>query len=519
MSDNSDNTANNKRIAKNTILLYGRMLLTMAVSLYTSRVVLNTLGVVDYGIYNVVGGVVAMFTFLNTAMVTSTQRYLTFELGKGDFERLRIVFSTSIRIHIIIASIIVLLTETIGLWFFYNKMVIPLERMTAAMWVLQLSVITMVIQVMSVPYNSLIIAHENMGVFAGVSILETFLRLGVVYLLLIGNFDKLILYAILVALVQLLIRFIYTLYCGRHYDEVKLIEVKDKALMLEMGKFAGWNLWGNLASMLMGTGVNMLLNMFFGPAVNAARAVALQVETAIAGFSSNFMMAVNPQITKQYAKGNRTEMLDLIFRASKFTFFLLLTLCLPVILEADFILTIWLKLVPDYTVAFLRLLLIIMMINALTNPLQTAAAATGDVKKYQMVVGCILLTIVPLSYIALKIGGEPTVVYIVYLCVCIVALVARLLVIRPLLNLPIKQYIIRVLLRCIIVALIASFSSFLCQRFLPNGTSYSLLLCLLSVIFALFSAYFAGLTNDERAFVNSKAIELLKQLSPNKRRP
>lgn len=507
------NSSNNKRIAKNTLLLYGRMLLTMAVSLYTSRVVLNTLGVVDYGIYNVVGGVVAMFTFLNTAMVTSTQRYLTFELGRGDYERLRLVFTTSIRIHIIIALAIVILTETIGLWFFYNKMVIPSERMTAAMWVLQLSVVTTVIQVMSVPYNSLIIAHENMGVFAGISILETFLKLGVVYLLLIGNIDKLILFAILVALVQLLIRLIYTVYCKRQYKEVKPIRnANDKALMLEMGKFAGWNLWGNLASMLMGTGVNMLLNMFFGPAVNAARAVALQVETAISGFSSNFMMAVNPQITKRYAQGYKEELFDLIYRASKFTFFLLLILCLPVILEADFILTIWLKIVPDYSVSFLRLLLVIMMINSLTNPLQTAAAATGDVKKYQMVVGCILLTIVPLSYFALKLSGNPTIVYVVYLAVCLFALNARLLVIRPLLNLSIRQFFIRVVSRCFIVAVLAFSTSYLCQIVLPSGELYSVLSCFISVIFALLSAYFFGLTKGEKVFVNNKAQELFSKL-------
>lgn len=488
------------------------MLLIMAVSLYTSRVILNTLGVEDYGVYNVVGGVVTMFTFLNTAMVTSTQRYLTFELGKGNMERLILVFSTSIRIHIIIAIIIVLLTETIGLWFFYNKMIIPPARITAAMWVLQLSVVTMVIQVMSVPYNSLIIAHENMGVFAGVSILDTFLKLAVVYLLLIGDFDKLILYAILIASEQLLIRFIYTVYCRKHYEEVNPTKAIDKSLIKEMGKFAGWNLWGNIAAMLMGTGVNMLLNMFFGPSVNAARAVAVQVESAISGFSSNFMMAVNPQITKLYAQGNKIGMHDLIFRASKFTFFLLLTLCLPVIIEADFILSIWLKTVPDYSAHFLRFILIIMIINSLTNPLQTAAAATGNVKKYQSVVGCVLLSIVPISYIALKLGGNPTGVYEVYLAICIFAVVARLLVIKPLIELSLRLYFNCVLVRCIIVAILSVAISLVMKQILPQGVWYSLFMCLLSVTFVLSAAYLLGLSHDERQFVYTKAHEFLGKI-------
>ena len=309
---------NNKRIAKNTILLYVRMLFTMAISLYTSRVILNTLGVVDYGIYNVVGGIVSMFTFLNGAMVTSTQRYLTFGLGKGDMERLREVFTTSIHIHIIISAIIVLLAETIGLWFFYEKMVIPAERKSAAMWVFQLSIISMVISVMSVPYNSAIVAHERMGAFAIVSVVEVMLKLFIVYLLvIIGTYDKLILYAILLACVHLFIRFCYTRYSHIHFPETRLIHKVDFPLMKEMGQFAGWNIWGSLAAMLFGTGINMLLNIFFGPVVNAARGIAVQVESAVVHFSTNFLMAVNPQITKLYAQGSLMEMHTLVFRASK----------------------------------------------------------------------------------------------------------------------------------------------------------------------------------------------------------
>ena len=500
-----DATVNNKRIAKNTLLLYVRMLFIMGVQLFTSRVVLNTLGVVDYGIYNVVGGVVSMFAFLKGAMVTSTQRYLTFELGRGNFQRLRVVFSTSVQIHLIISLVIVLLGETVGLWFFYEKMVIPPERFTAAMWVYQLSILAMVVQVMSVPYNSAIVAHEQMGIFAAISVVEVVLRLAVVYLLVIGGFDKLIFYAILIALVQLVIRFLYTQYCSRKYKESRLIRTFDKSLVKEMGKFMGWNIWGHLAATLFGTGLNLLLNVFFGPVVNAARAVAVQVETAIANFSTNFLMAVNPQITKLYAQDNLPEMHRLIFRASKFTFFLLFTLSLPVMIETEPILTVWLKIVPDYTVIFLRLLLCIVMIDAVAKPLMTAAAATGNVKLYQSLIGGILLSIAPIAYVVLKLGGSPESVYIVHLVICCIAFVTRLMIIRPMIRLSLRRYFTQVILRCVGVIAIPVLSGLLLKDLLPATVPNVILICAASALLVLASAYAIGLTRDERAFVTTKA--------------
>ena len=488
------------------------MLLIMAVSLYTSRVVLNTLGVEDYGIYNVVGGIVTMFAFLNGAMVTSTQRYLTFELGKEDNERLRVTFSTSIQIHAILSLIIVILSETIGLWFFYHKMIIPEARMTAAMWVFQLSIVTMVIQVMSAPYNAIIIAHEEMNVFAVISIVEAILKLAIVYVLLIGKFDKLILYAILVAAVQLFIRVLYTSYCKKHYPESKLVKGFDNGLVKEMGAFAGWNIWGNLAATLFGTGLNLLLNMFFGPIVNAARAVSVQVESAIGMFSNNFLMAVNPQITKQYAQNNIQEMHRLLFRASKFSFFLVYILALPVFLETEQILTVWLKTVPDYTVQFLRVLLFIVVIDTTAKPLMTAAAATGDVKKYQTIIGGILLAIVPIAYIVLKLGGNPTSVYIVHLSICIIAFATRLLIIRPMIDLSLKDYSSSVLIRCFLVAFFSFGLSLLIQLVLPRGIVYSLLTCIVSVIITAFFILALGCSRGERAFLAKKAQSFVNQI-------
>lgn len=505
-------TVNNKRIAKNTLLLYARMLFTMAVSLYTSRVILNTLGVVDYGIYNVVGGIVSMFTFLNGAMVTSTQRYLTFELGQGNMQRMKEVFSSSIYIHIAISLLIVVLAETIGMWFFYEKMVIPAERMNAAMWVFQLSILTMIISVMSVPYNSAIVAHEQMSAFAMISVAEVLLKLFIVYLLTIGNADKLILFAILVACVQLFIRFVYTRYSHRHFEETRHVHKPDKALIVEMGKFAGWNIWGSMAAMLYGTGLNMLLNVFFGPVVNAARGIAVQVESAVAHFSTNFLMAVNPQITKLYAQGNLKEMHQLLFRASKFSCFMLFALSLPLLLETQTILSLWLKIVPDYTVPFLRLLLLIIIINGVARPLMTSAAATGRVKVYQSVIGGILLSIVPIAYIVLRLGGSPVSVYVVYLSVAVVAFITRLIIIRPLIHLSLREYAAKVIFRCLTVCGVSFALCFLLKTICPDGKVWTVLIIISSVLTVVLLAYLLGLTHGERLFVNAKCIDIYHKI-------
>lgn len=527
MSNNpSTSQANNKRIAKNTLLLYFRMAITMLVQLYTSRVVLQTLGVTDYGIYNVVGGIVSMFSFLNAAMTTSTQRYLTFELGRGNMQKLKEVFFTSVNIHLIIAIVITLLAETIGLWFFYNKMIIPPERLTAAFWVFQISILTTFIAIMSYPYNAAIIAHERMSAFAYISVAETVLKLLVVYLLLIGDFDKLILYAVLLGIVQLGIRFCYSNYCSRHFEETHYFRMlrqgswrrreqvndpKQPSLFKEMLAFAGWNVWGNLAAILFSQGLNLLLNMFFGPVVNAARAISTQVQSAIFLFSANFQTALNPQITKTYACGQFSEMHRLIYRSSKFTFILLFIPGLMVFLEAPTILRIWLGTVPDYTVIFLRITLIIMMIDATANPLMTAAAATGEVRKYQSIIGGILLSIVPISYLVLKCGGAPWSVFIVHLAVCVIAYVSRLFIIRPLIQLRIREFINHVVLRLLLIAVVSFVPVFLLQSVLPSSLSSSLVVLLASFLLSTCLSYFFGLDRQERHFIQSKAKSLIQK--------
>ncbi len=507
-----DYSANNKRIAKNTILLYFRMLLTMLVSLYTSRVVLATLGETDYGLYNVVGGVVAMFGFLNAAMITSSQRYITFALGQGNLKNLKNVFSTSIQIHALIAIVIVILAETAGLWFLQNEMTIPAERVNAAQWVYHLSVLGMVVVIMGVPFNASIVAHEKMSAFAYVSILEVILKLLIVYILYIGNIDKLKLYAILMFLVQLCICLIYIIYCLRHFSETRCVHYRNKSLFKEMLSFAGWNLVGNGAAVAFTQGLNILLNVFFTPAINAARAVAVQVQGAVAMFSSNFQVAVNPQITKSFAVGNLDYMHNLVFRTSKFTFILLFCLSLPIILETEIILDIWLKEVPEFTVSFLRLMLCVTIIDAMAGPLMTSAAASGRVKVYQSVVGGILLMILPISYIVLKLGGNPTSVFIVHLCICCVAFIVRLFIIRPLIQLSIRQFVGEVIVRCCLVAIISSIIPVLLRIVLPQNILSFIIVCCFSVLSIGLVSYKIGLNVSERMFIKNKIISLFAKL-------
>lgn len=500
----SDTSQNNKRIAKNTLLLYVRTLFIMLVTLYTSRVILNTLGVSDYGVYNVVGGVVAMFGFINNSMSSATQRYITFALGKGDLENLQKVFSTALQIHILIAVLIVFLGETVGLWFMYEKMQIPADRMTAAFWVLQCSILSTVIMIISVPYNADIIAHEKMSAFAYISILEVILKLAVVYALLISPLDKLILYAFLILAVQLIIRICYSHYCNKHFDESKYRNVWDKSLFKEMTGFAGWSLFGNLSAVLFGQGLNMLLNVFFGPVVNAARAVAVQVQNALQQFVGNFQMALNPQITKTYAQGEIDEMHKLIFRSARFSFYLLFLLALPVLFETDFILTVWLKIVPENTVIFLRIMICTSLIYALANPLIVANQATGKIRKYQAVCGTILLMILPVSYVCLWLGCPAYSVFIVHFIMESITQLARMYLLRHLISIRIKDYFINIYAKVVAVVMLSVIVPLYVYVSMDDTILRFFLICIVCFLSVGFVSYSVGLSRTERAFVRSK---------------
>lgn len=503
---------NNKRIAKNTLLLYVRMLVTMAISLYTSRIVLATLGIEDFGIYNVVGGVVAMFGCINGSMASATQRYITFALGKNDTTNLKTVFSTALQIHALIAVLIVLLGETVGLWFLYNKMLIPTDRIDAAFWVLQCSIVSTVILIFSVPYNAAIIAHEKMSAFAYISVLEVSLKLVVVYLLLAFSVDKLILFAILLLVVQLLICSCYIYYCCKHFVETKYHYVWDSKLFKEMTGFAGWSMFGNISAVLFTQGLNMLLNVFFGPMVNAARAVAVQVQNAIQQFVTNFQMALNPQITKTYAQDEMQEMHQLMYRSARFSFYLLFFLSLPVLLETHFILAVWLKDVPANTVTFLRIMICTSLIYAIANPMMVANQATGKVKNYQVVCGTILLLILPISYVLLRLGCPAYSVFIVHFVMEFIAQVARMIMLRPLIYIGIMDYFWNIYFRILLVVVASTVLPLIVYLNMPDSLVRFFILCLLSAVSVLFSAYTLGLSHNERLFIMNKVTSLVDKI-------
>ncbi len=495
------NTENNKRIAKNTALLYLRLLFSMAISLYTSRVILSALGVEDFGIYNVVGGIVVMFGFLNNAMSASTQRFLTYEIGKGDYIQLNRIFSMSITIHALIAVIVLILSETGGLWLLNTQLNIPAARMEAANWVYQSSIFSFVITILYVPYNAIIIAHERMNVFAYISILEVVLKLFITILVLWLGFEKLKFYAVLVLIVTLIIGSIYTLYCNLKFDECRFHFSWDKKLFQNMSSFASWNLFGVFAGITYNQGVNLLLNVFFGPVVNAARGIAYQVMGAINGFVTNFQVAVNPPLTKSYAIGDHQYMNSLIFRASKYSYYLLFVLSLPVMLETDFILKLWLKIVPEYTVIFTQLVLIDVLISSLSGSLQSMAQASGNVKRYQLVVSGILLLNLPLSFILLKLGFAPQSTFIVSIIASLVALFARLIVLKIIVAFPVKNFIKTVLIRVVAVSIVGSIIPYYISTRFTNSALHFFLIVFISVISVICSVWLLGITQSEKIFL------------------
>lgn len=492
---------NNKRVAKNTLFLYFRMILIMLVTLYTSRVILAELGIKDYGVYNVVGGVVMMFSFLNNCMSTSTQRFMTFALGKGDFKRLKDVFSASLNIHIVIGLIIVLLAETIGLWFVNNKLVIPEDRMIAANWVYQFSILTFCVNIIQVPYNAVLIAHEKMNVYAYISIIEVILKLCIVYLLIIVSNDKLIVYGILVFCVQLLIRAIYQIYCKRNYEECKFRLFWERNLYKQMSEFAGWNLFGSVAWLLRDQGLNIVLNLFFGPAINAARGIASQVSSAVMGFISNFQVALNPQITKNYAKNNIEEMEKLSYLGVKFSFLLLFTMTLPLCINIDYILHLWLVNVPNYSSIFIILIMIDSLVgNIFGVPFMTSLSATGNIRNYQIVVSCIILCILPIGYIALKFGADATSVFYISIIFTLISGFVRFLYCRKQIGYSLKRMIVYVLIPISGVTFLSLPIPILVKIYLLPESSIKdfILLCIIAVFVSLVFSWIVGLKRNER---------------------
>lgn len=482
----------------------------MLVSLYTSRVILNTLGVEDYGIYNVVGGVVAMFAFFNSAMSSATQRFLSYEIGKGDFVQLCKTFNATQVIHVGIAVLIFILAETIGLWFVKTYLVIPVERMEAAIWVYHFSVLSFMVSIIQVPYNATIIAHERMNVYAYVSILEVTLKLLIVFMLTWITYDKLKLYGVLQFLVVCIIATIYRIYTRRNFEESKFEVVKDKKLYKTLISYSGWNLFGNIAAVAKGQGVNILLNIFYGPVVNAARGIAMQVQSAVNSFVSNFQMAVNPQIIKSYAADEKDYMTSLIIRSSKFSFYLLFLLSLPIILEVDQILRLWLKTVPDYSSIFTILILVIILIDCVSGPLMTAIQATGKIKVYQAVVGSLLMLILPISYVLLKQGYSPEITLYVNIVISIIALSFRLYLVWKLLEFPVLIFLKEIILKNFIIVLLSISLPLFIRHFMDENLIRLIVIVFITLIWNAGIIFALGLQKSEKAIVIKGINKILK---------
>ncbi|WP_311551483.1 oligosaccharide flippase family protein [Prevotella pallens] len=504
---------NNKRIAKNTIALFIRMLAIMLISLYTSRLVLKSLGVTDFGIYNVVGGFVAMFSIISNSISSSISRYITYSLGKGDVKSLRMIFSSSLNMLYLICLFLFIILETGGLWFLNFKMVIPEGRLYAANWVFQISLITFFIDIIAMPYNALIIAHERMSVFAYIGIVEALGKLCVALLIAFSPIDRIIYYALLMAVVAVLVRLLYSFYCRRHFEESKYSFIINKSLIKNMFSFAGWNFFGISSSMLADQGVNLILNIFFGPVVNTARGLALQVSGAVTSFSSNFMTALNPQITKSYAADEKEHYIDLVCRGTKFSFFLMYIFALPVIFTTTYLLHFWLGSIPEHTVNFVRLILVNSLFSILSNTLVTLLMATGKIKTYQILVGGFRFIILPIDYVLLINSFPPESVFFVTIIVEMGCLWFRLYRLKVQIDFPIKVFVNRVL----ILIMVCTLLSCLIPYFVYSIVSISPIadffivstICLLSSITCI---YWIGLTLGERVFFVDKVKRVILKL-------
>ena len=507
-----DHTSNNKRIAKNTLMLYIRMVFVLGVSLYTSRVLLSALGVVDYGLYNIVGGFVVMMGFFNGAIVSSTQRFFSYAIGKKDSNSLNSIFSTILIIQIALAILLLFLAETLGLWFVHSQLNIPPGRFDAAIWVYHCAVASFLFSLIAVPFSALIITHEDMDTYAYISISDILLKLFIIFLLPYLAFDKLKSYALLLMGVSFATTIVYIVYCLIKYQSVRFIKPKEKALFRTLFSYMGWNLWGNAAAVIMNQGVNILLNIFFGPAVNAARAISYQVNSAINQLTVNFQMAMNPQIVKSYAQNDLGYMHKLVITGAKFSFFMILTLSLPIILGADVILGLWLGTVPTHAVLFTQLVLVLGSIDAISGPLMTAAQATGRIKKYQTVVGILLILNLPISYIALLLGANPEATVLVSISISIIALFARLRIICPLINLKIGLFLSEAVVSVLKVGIPIFMLSIGIMYFVKIQNGYmSLLLGVGSVIAMVSSFYVFGLNTMEKGLISQGVRKLIKK--------
>ena len=507
----SQTGVNNKRIAKNTLFLYIRTLLIMAVSLYTSRVILQTLGVEDFGIYNIVGGLATSFVFFSSSLSNAIQRFLNVELGKNSIQGASRIFNQSILIYTLIIIVVIIVAECVGVWLINHKLVIPFERLNAARWVFHTTIIGLAATLMGSVFDSVLIARENIKIYAYISIIEVFLKLFIVYALSWGDFDKLKLYGVLLLLAHLFIKSISVIYCIRKYPECKLHFIWDTHLLGDLFRFIGWNGLGTAVWMINEQGYNILINIFFGPVVNAARGVSAQVSGAISSFSSNLLTAVRPQIVKSYANGNYSYFTELINHSSKYSFFLIWLLSLPIILRSEAILQLWLGNVPNYASEFIQWILFANCITTLTNPLWSGVQAVGKLKKYIIVGGFVSLSALPISYIFLRLQYSPIIVFQVLTLTQLACLFVRINIFRQLVTFSIVNYFIQVIYPIVKVSLLSGILSVLISPYVHHDLWGILLMTLICLTLTIFSIYTLGISKEEQHFLTNKIRKLINR--------
>lgn len=502
----------NNSIAKNTLILYFRMFLIMGVQLYTVRIVLETLGSSDYGLNNVVGGVVSMFSFLSNTMSNASQRFFSYEIGRGNAVQLKKIFSLTLIIYCILGLTILILAETVGLWFLNYKMIIPPERIVAANYVYQFSILGFIFSMFQVPYDAIIIAREKMNVYAYVGIIQVILRLVIVYLLVISPCDKLITYSFFILMITILITTINKVYCLKNFKESHFQWYWNKIEFKEIISYSGWNLFGALAGLGNNQGINIVLNLFFGPVVNASRAIAFQVNTSINGFVQNFMTATRPQIIKNYSKGNINEMLKLVFQSSKFSFYLLFIVSLPLLIHTKFILHIWLGDFPSYTVYFTRMIIMTTLVDTMAYSLITAAQATGKIKRYQMIVGGCLMLNVPISYIFFKLGYSPELAFNIAFVNAIICLYLRLYLLKLMIGLSIIDFFKKVIFKILLVCILVVIPVYLIHSEKDLSLIAVSVSALMIVLWTCIAIYFVGTDSTEKLFLKTSLHKLRKKI-------
>lgn len=498
----SDQSANNKRIAKNTAFLYVRMILVLLVSLVTTRIVLKALGVVDYGIYNVVAGFVSMFSFLNTSMSNGIQRFYNFRLGADDEDSVTDVYNTALQIQGLLAIIILILLETVGVWYMHTQMVIPAERMDTAMWVFQFSVLSMIFVILQIPYSAAIMAYERMDYYAYVSIFDVIAKLIIAYLLMTANYDRLWLYGFLNLMTSIISFGMYLVYSKLHFKHLKIKLKYYKEYFKPMLSFSGWNVFGSFAYMIKGQGLNMLLNVFFGPVVNAARGVSNMIMSAIQGFQGNIVVAFRPQLVKSYSAGEYSRVKKLFYSLSKISYLMLAMLSIPVMMELDYILGLWLgDVVPEYTKSFTVLVLANMVISSLNTPVSQVVHATGEMKNYQIATSLVVCGILPVSWVFLKLGYDPNSVYVISLMMTIVNQVVCNIYLKRIFPYSLSEYLKKVILPCVVYTLLAPIAPFTLVLMLPSSFIRLMVVGAVSVLASLLIAYVVVLNQSEKSLI------------------